>query len=146
MHYAGHGDFDPLERTRSGLLCSGGEWITGQDIAGLRVLPPLLFFNACKSARIRKRGMRGIRGGNVGIAESLMRGGVANFIGTYWPVEDEAAKRFAEVFYAGILRGDTLGSALAGARRNLMKARHADWGDYIHFGNPGYTVRKITGS
>jgi hypothetical protein len=32
-----------------------------------------------------------------------MRGRVANFVGTYWPVGDAASSRFADVFYSAIL-------------------------------------------
>jgi len=140
VHYAGHAGFDPVNRTRSGLICAGGEWLTGQDLAGLRVLPPLVFFNACESARVRKKGEEHI-GGNVGVAESLMRGGVANFIGTYWPVGDSAAFSFAETFYGDIISGSPLGVALNKARRALFGKEEADWGDYIHFGDPGFRIR-----
>jgi pimeloyl-ACP methyl ester carboxylesterase len=140
VHYAGHAGFDPVNRTRSGLICAGGEWLTGQDLAGLRVLPPLVFFNACESARVRKRGEEPI-GGNVGVAESLMRGGVANFIGTYWPVGDTAAYAFAEKFYGAIIARDSLGDALCKARQDLLEKKEGDWGDYIHFGNPLFHIR-----
>ena len=33
---------------------------------------------------------------SVGFAESLMRAGVANYVGTYWPVGDDAADEFSE--------------------------------------------------
>lgn len=140
VHYAGHAGFDPVNRTRSGLICAGGEWLTGQDLSELRVLPPLVFFNACESARVRKKGQEHI-GGNVGVAESLMRGGVANFIGTYWPVGDSAAYSFAETFYADIIKGSPLGGALGNARRALFDKKETDWGDYIHFGDPGFRIR-----
>lgn len=143
MHYAGHAGFDPIDRTRSGLICAGDEWLTGQDVAGLRLLPPLVFFNACESARVRKKEVES-GGGNVGVAESLMRGGVANFIGTYWPVGDTAAFSFADHFYRAIIAGEPLGGALRQARSRLLAAKEGDWGDYIHFGNPLFQLRKRT--
>jgi pimeloyl-ACP methyl ester carboxylesterase len=140
MHYAGHAGFDPVNRTRSGLICAGDEWLTGQDLAGLRSLPPLVFFNACESARVRKKA-EDASGGNVGAAESLMRGGVANFIGTYWPVGDAAAFTFADTFYSSIVAGESLGVALCKARGALLAGKEGDWGDYIHFGNPVFQLR-----
>src|SRR5207247_8495371 len=32
---------------------------------------------------------------SLGVAEALMRGGIANYMSTYWPVGDDAAKDFA---------------------------------------------------
>ena len=69
-----------------------------------------------------------------------MRGGVANYIGTYWPVGDKAAYAFAEKFYGAIIAGDSLGDALCKARQGLLAKKEGDWGDYIHFGNPLFRI------
>ena len=47
-----------------------------------------MVFNACESARTRnpRAHIRAKVDRNMGLAESLLRGGVANYIGTYWPV------------------------------------------------------------
>ena len=47
----------------------------------------------------------------------FLAGGVANYIGTYWPVGDAAAKTFAETFYGALLNGSPIGNALLEARR-----------------------------
>ena len=39
----------------------------------------------------------------VGLAEAFLRGGVANYVGTYWPVGDAAAEAFAQVFSTELL-------------------------------------------
>ena len=52
-----------------------------------------------------------------------MRGGIANFTSTYWPVGDAAAKNFAGTFYEKILAGDAIGKALLQGRRAIMQQR-----------------------
>jgi hypothetical protein len=154
VHYAGHGFFDPLRPGRSGLICAGDEVLTGIDLADAPHLPALVFFNACEVGRVRaaRRGARSVARKkpprpkprpreSTGVAESLLRGGVANFVGTYWEVGDAGAKRFAETFYTALLRGDAVDDAVLGARRSLAQARNKDWADYLHYGPRGYRLK-----
>jgi pimeloyl-ACP methyl ester carboxylesterase len=154
VHYAGHAFFDPMQRARSGLLCAGREVLSGQDLAGIGNLPSLMFFNACEAARVRSAGppvqqdqpsraevvQRGI-----GFAEALLRGGIANFIGTYWPVGDASAKAFAEEFYRQLLEGSTLNEALLLGRGEVKKLsgvdKSQDWADYVFYGDPQFRLK-----
>lgn len=155
VHYAGHAFFDPLDPSRSGILCADKRVISGPDLAGSSSLPSLMFFNACEAARVRKLdlgeapahvdrrdGVRGV----VSFAEALLRGGVKNYVGTYWPVGDGAAKLFAEVFYGDLLGGRTVGEALKAARQKVksgdgLQRGSNDWADYIHYGDPGFVLK-----
>jgi CHAT domain-containing protein len=154
VHYAGHGFFDPVRPGRSGLLCPNGEVVSGVDLADAQHLPALVFFNACEVGRVRgvRRTSRPARKAprpkpradqSIGVAESLLRGGVANFVGTYWEVGDAGAKRFADTFYAALVRGDAVDHAVLRARRALANAGDSDWADYLHYGPRGYRL-KIT--
>jgi CHAT domain-containing protein/pimeloyl-ACP methyl ester carboxylesterase len=153
VHYAGHAFFDPAAPERSGLICAPRDEqnpsvLSGADVAGLGQLPMLVFFNACESARVRglkkKTGaksnhpdrMRGL----VSVAEAMMRGGVANFLGTYWPVGDDAALQFATTLYKGLLEGQPLGPAVTRARQKVQETS-ADWADYIHYGSPNFILK-----
>ena len=90
LHYAGHASLDPVRVSRSGILCSDAP-LTGAELAELSSLPALVFFNACESARVRKRIKRESAHvtrdlsqrieRSVGLAEAFLRGGVANYIG-----------------------------------------------------------------
>jgi len=152
MHYAGHAFFEPATPSRSGILCAGKEVLSGADLANLGNLPSLAFFNACEAGRLRRgataakvdpklpakdRVQRG-----VSFAEAFLRGGIANYIGTYWPVGDAAALTFAENFYTGLLNGAPLGSALHTARKKVEEIKSADWADYILYGDPGLILKK----
>ncbi|MFT4250867.1 MAG: CHAT domain-containing protein [Caulobacter sp.] len=152
VHYAGHAFFDPVEPSRSGILCAERHVLSGADLAGISNLPSLMFFNACEAARVRK--LEGdpppprneqIRR-NVGFAEALLRGGVKNYVGTYWPVGDDAAKTFATTFYPELLAGREIGEALKKARLAVRGGKNGaagsnDWADYIHYGDPGFVLK-----
>lgn len=150
LHYAGHASFDPGHPARSGLLCSDAP-LTGADLAGLAKLPSLVFFNACESARIRSklkktryttRSLRERIERSVGVAEAFLRGGIANYLGTYWPVGDAAAERFATVFYNSLLAGESVGHSVHKARTAVDRLKSPDWADYLQYGSYEFTLKK----
>lgn len=149
VHYAGHASFDPDQRARSGILCAGNDVLSGEDIAGLGNLPALVFFNACETARVRgeKRKDRTPEVARdevdrtVSFAEAFLRGGVANFLGTYWPIGDAAATSFSTSFYRELLAGRTVTDALQAGRRAVREANSADWADYVFYGIPDFVLK-----
>jgi hypothetical protein len=165
VHYAGHAYFDPVVRSQSGLLCAGREVLSGADLANVGNLPALMFFNACEAARVRKAepppkaagGAKKIDGDavsaksseqvlrNTSFAESLLRGGVANFLGTYWPVGDAGASQFADTFYGTLLEGATLNAALSAARAAVKAIPSPDWADYVFYGDPDFRLKTPRG-
>ena len=70
-----------------------------------------------------------------------MRFGVANFVGTYWPVGDSSASSFAREFYNALLGGGTIGDALLAGRKVVEKSGSVDWADYIHYGDPRFKLK-----
>jgi CHAT domain-containing protein len=141
LHYAGHAFFNPEAPASSGLVCAD-EVLKGSDLAGISNLPALVFFNACESAKTRRlpatRRFNDLHVTSIGarvaapprservrqtygVAESLLRGGIANFIGTYWPVGDEAAMQFADSFLQLYLGGAVPGrSDTSGTQRSSI--------------------------
>jgi hypothetical protein len=150
LHFAGHAFFDPQEPARGGLVCDGHEVLRGADLASLGNLPALVFCNACEAARVRRRRAiggarrRAVQHDLGGIAEAFLAGGVANFIGTHWPVADDAARAFSQSLYESLLSHATLGAAVLGARRQLQVVPSIDWADYIHYGNPEFRLTRIS--
>jgi pimeloyl-ACP methyl ester carboxylesterase len=145
LHFAGHGFFDASDPGRSGLVCAGGDVLRGADLDGIGDLPALVFFNACEAARVRKPGVRGRRGlfglrKSSSLAEAFLNGGVANFVGTHWPVGDDAALAFSTRFYERLLAGERLGDAMLAARRRVFEQDSIDWADYVHYGNPAFLM------
>jgi pimeloyl-ACP methyl ester carboxylesterase len=145
VHYAGHAFFDPDQRAGSGILCYGREVLSGADLASLRQLPSLMFFNACESARVRRPGVQETASDEpvrptIGFAESFLAGGVANYLGTYWPVGDAAAETFSTIFYDSLLKEETLGTAVLKGRRAVFDAGSGDWANYVLYGIPGFKL------
>jgi CHAT domain-containing protein len=148
IHYAGHAFFDPAHPANSGILCAGHEVLSGADIAGVGRLPNLIFFNACESGRLRtatkgkkQLGIHEQIERNVGLAEAFLRGGAANYIGTYWPVGDESASTFAQEFYQRVLDGEPLGAAILAAGKSIHDTS-VDWADYIFYGSPEFLLNR----
>ena len=158
VHYAGHAHFDELRRERSGILCADEATLSGADLAGISRLPTMMFFNACESGRLRTR--RAARNAgesttrvesnderlarmerSVSMAEAFLRGGVANFIGTYWPVNDAAASAFARTFYEAILQGKTMNRSVQLGRAAVREVHSRDWTNYIFYGNPDFVIK-----
>lgn len=143
VHYSGHAYFDEDQRDRCGLLCAGDQVLTGKDIAGIAKLPFLMMLNACQSARARNA--RGARKAALKpsaprtIAETMLCSGIANFIGTYWPVDDTDASTFAGRFYGALLENKNLGDAILAARESIESK--SDWANYILFGDPSATFK-----
>lgn len=143
MHYAGHAYFDPANPRASGLRCADGTVLGSAELERIAELPTLVFLNACESGRIRRSGSKGANRieENIGVAEALLRGGIANFVATNWPVGDQAASTFASAFYRQILDGHPIGPAMASARKELNSNQQVDWANYIHYGSSDFRVK-----
>ena len=142
IHFAGHAWFDPAAPASSGILCAGGRVLSGSDLAAMDSVPALVFFNACESGRLRAT-VNPLRqlDRSVGFAEAFLRGGVANFIGTWWPVSDSAATAFAAALYRDLARGESIGAALNAARGAVRELPSADWANYLHYGSYDFTLK-----
>jgi hypothetical protein len=146
VHYAGHAFFDPADPGRSGLLCAGREVLAGADLADLSSLPALVFFNACESGRVRRATAATLRQrvrASAGVAEAFLRGGLANYLGTYWPVGDTAAVAFAETFYTRLLAGAALGEAVLAGRKSVKGVGSVDWADYVFYGCAEFALKLV---
>ena len=72
--------------------------------------------------RAVRRSLR-LRSRPISVAEAFLAGGVANFIGTHWPVGDAAASLFSTSLYSHLVRGDDLGAAILGVAPAAARAR-----------------------
>jgi hypothetical protein len=151
VHYIGHAFFDRESPSQSGIVCAGNEVLSGRDLGAVANLPALAFFNACESGRLRaaRRSREAANGQRTreavarhrAFAEVFLKGGIPNYIGTYWPVGDAAASTFAGTFYDALLGGESIATALCRARTAIFEARSADWADYMHYGNHEFRMK-----
>ena len=156
LHFAGHAYFDAENPGNGGLACAKRELLRGADLEPLANLPALVFCNACEAARVRRppptvgaaraagRPGVGLRRSMSSVAEAFLAGGVANFLGTHWPVGDEAASTFSLQAYGALLEGDTLGAAVLAGRARLAALPSIDWADYVHYGNVDFRLLPAT--
>jgi CHAT domain len=141
VHYAGHGDFDPVDPTRAGWLFAGG-LITSGEIERLDEVPAIIVANACLSSQTAHT--EAPEAALLpSIADEFFKLGVRNYIGTAWEVNDLGAERFATAFYDALLPGSgpgaSFGEAVRVARRELWKDERlfgALWAAYQHYGDP----------
>jgi hypothetical protein len=152
LHYAGHAWFDARDPARGGLVCAGRDVLRGADLETIGNLPALVFCNACEAARVRRARPQAPRAAVTraqarraapGMAEAFLGGGVANFLGTHWPVGDESALTYSRTLYQSLLAGATLGTAVRDARERLAALPSLDWADYVHYGNPEFRLTGI---
>jgi hypothetical protein len=148
IHYAGHAVFDTRHQDQSGLVLERGEVCFAQKIQRLLEGSPLVFLNACESARLRDDSDRDPPEGSYerdpkeGLASAFVYGGALACIGTMWPVTDTEAADFAVAFYGHVLEGQPLGEAMRRAR-TMTAENHADdpsWASFVLYGDPTYSL------
>jgi CHAT domain-containing protein len=72
-----------------------------------------------------------------------VRGGVASYVGTYWPVGDAEAASFAATFYGELVQGRSVGSAVNAGREAVRKLKSVDWADYVHYGAYDFVIKGL---
>ena len=140
IHFDGHGSFD-TER-QIGVLCfekdddDSGKSETylvpadrlGEILSDHRV--PLVVLEACRSAAVTGNAI------SRSVAPRLIRSGAGSVLSMSHAVHVEAARRLLDRFYRELVRGATVGHAVAEGRRALNASR-ARW---IEYGPRGRTV------
>ena len=142
VHYSGHGTFESKKPNLGGWVLSRKVTLTAREIFRTRQVPRVVFANACFSAVTAGAGAPSTEETNrklAGFAQAFFARGVQNYIGTGWKVEDDAAVRFAQVFYEKAMAGDLLGDALAAARREIFDLG-STWGAYQHYGQSSVRI------
>jgi CHAT domain len=163
LHYAGHCFFDPNDPAQSGWIFTDGVVLSAHELERIDRVPPLVVSNACESGITPDRSRERSAALVPSFAESFFAQGVANYVGTAWPVDDIAARLFATILYGSLL-GLNVGADgqvqavvppgagslkprpmhLAMLRARLAIARTSSgrgtWGAYQHYGNPNYRM------
>lgn len=148
VHYAGHAAFDRDRPDQSGLVLDGDEVCFAQKIQRLLRGNPLVFLNACESARLKTDDERPPPEGTYegdprdGLASAFVYGGALACIGATWPVSDLVAADFAVSFYRSMLAGHALGPALLEARKATAATSVDDpsWAAFVLYGDPAFRL------
>jgi hypothetical protein len=155
LHFAGHCVFEwGGDPTQSGWIFNAAtrELLTADELNRIDRIPKFVFSNACESGITPDRSQERSDKLAPSFAEAFFARGVANFVCTAWPVDDEAARTFALTLYAGLLGIDRSDAKLAFRNTGpipmhlaIRQARleiaattngRTTWGAYQHYGNP----------
>ena len=135
LHYAGHAFFKKRHSDRSGLKLFDGTF-TASELASTEVLvPPLVFLNACESARVRDDDLPppedAKERADLSLAEGILRAGARTLLGNFWKVLDTSASDLARVVYEELSKGAPVGKAMLRGRRKLFDAQDSSWASYL---------------
>jgi photosystem II stability/assembly factor-like uncharacterized protein len=146
IHYTGHAVFDPRRPERTGLKLAGERMLLASQIEGVLRGHPLVFLNACSSAREAERQVAYVGPQAEGLAAAFLAGGAAGFVGAQWPIFDRGSRDFAFAFYQRLLDGASIGDALCTARSDSRAHRPTDatWASFVFYGNPALHLAEPT--
>lgn len=131
VHFAGHGDFG--DRGEPGWIMADGQIALLDEIFRGAAVPPLLVFaNSCGAGPSATRTARGL----ADAARAVLKHGVRAYLGTLWALHDGGSAAFASSFYAALVTGSTLASAVTAARESLLGAHPFTWANYVLYGDP----------
>ena len=142
LHFASHADYSADDPDASPIILSDDDLLPAdlglRDVRKLRAARPLVFLNACNSAKMGFK-PTGMGGWARKWVEDVQ---VTAFIGTHWEVNDFLAGEFAKHFYAGLLQEMTLGAAFRAARLHVHQLAPANptWLAYTLYGDPNTRI------
>jgi hypothetical protein len=131
VHFDGHGGFDPTSQGRQYALGGAGQGVLvfekedgspeivtaaqiAQNLADCRV--PIFVLNACQSGQAGQDPFSSV-------ATRLVSLGAKGVVAMAYSVYAEAAKHFIGRLYEQLVLGESLSSALAGGRREILNKR-----------------------
>ncbi len=158
VHIAAHGQFVADDVHRSGVVIGNGKFLTSAEIDQLRVVPDLVFLNCChlgkfddptrteEERELDRQQRLDLTRFAASISEQLIEIGVGAVVAAGWAVDDEAAARFASVFYDRLTGGAKLGDAVLAARQAAHALGGTTWGAYQVYGSPDFRLAKEAGA
>jgi CHAT domain-containing protein len=125
IHYSGHADADPA--TKIPRLVLNDQPLSSTEIErAVSNNGPVVILNGCDTASVE------------GLADAFIKSGAQLVVGTLFDVPDAGARRWAEVFYKGLISKQQAGEALRLARQATLKdpACSTAWMAFVMYGNP----------
>ncbi len=136
MHIASHGVYHEDRPDDTGAILARGAMLTTDTIGQLTSVPDVVFLNCCSLGRI------GLHRMAAGLAREFMAIGVRALVAAAWPIDDNAARVFAETFYRELIAGRPLGDTITRARNMCAEVGGREtWAAYQCYGDPGFVLR-----
>lgn len=143
IHYAGHSVFNADHPEASAWRLYDGPLSAVEVQQNAEGLPPLVVYSSsCEAARDANSDRLSHRLRLLGLASAFLSAGVQSYIGSFWPVPDEAAADLAGRFYESLMRGKPIAEALRVAKQLSQKRLESPllWAGITLFGDPLYTI------
>jgi beta-lactamase superfamily II metal-dependent hydrolase/CHAT domain-containing protein len=136
VHIASHGVYHDDRPDETGAILARGALLTVDTIRQLTSVPDVVFLNCCSIGRI------GLHRMAAGLAREFMAIGVRALVAAAWPIDDHAARVFAETFYRELISGRPLGDTITRARNVCAEVGGREtWAAYQCYGDPGFVLR-----
>lgn len=143
LHFASHAIVDEERPLRSALMLAtdstsaDGKW-SADEIYRSTLRADLVVLSACSTAA----GAQSAGEGVMSLARAFLHAGAGATVATLWDVPDAPGPLFADVLYRELAAGQSLGVAVAEARRELRRrgAPPRSWAAYVLTGNPSARV------
>lgn len=147
IHLSGHGVFNEDPDKGSGMVIGNNRFLSTREIQQMSTVPEFVFVNCCHLGKANGEAeelyqQRFKLAANIGT--QLINNGVKCVIAAGWAVNDDAALKFADVFYEQMNEGATFGNAVKEAREAIFKDNKNinTWGAYQAYGDPYYRFDK----
>jgi beta-lactamase superfamily II metal-dependent hydrolase len=136
VHIASHGVYREDRPEETGAILARGAILTADTIRQLTLVPDVVFLNCCTLGRIGLHRMAS------SLAREFMAIGVRALVAPAWPIDDQAARAFAETFYRELIAGRPLGDTITRARNVCAEVGGVEtWAAYQCYGDPGLVLR-----
>ena len=136
VHIASHGVYHEDHPADTGAILARGALLTIDTIRQLTSVPDVVFLNCCSLGRV------GLNRMAAGLAREFMAIGVRALVAAAWPIDDNAARVFAETFYRELIAGRPLGDTVTRARNICAEVGGREtWAAYHCYGDPGFVLR-----
>ena len=136
VHIASHGVYHDDQPADTGAILARGALLTTDTIRQLTSVPDVVFLNCCSLGRV------GLNRMAAGLAREFMAIGVRALVTAAWPIDDNAARVFAETFYRELIAGRPLGDTVTRARNICAEVGGREtWAAYHCYGDPGFVLR-----
>jgi hypothetical protein len=136
VHFACHGDFDPL-RNANYLVLPEGRLYPGTLASMTDNRCQLVLMNSCISGIVAREARNGDQA--LGLSNALLYAGAEEVVATLWQLEPEPAIEFADTFYSLWQEADKTTAAVVLEAQKALRARYPgdvlSWGAHSFFGN-----------
>ena len=117
IHFAAHAVVDGSHPELSAIVLANSELLDAHAIEELDLGADLVSLSGCSTAN----GYLVAGEGTLGLTRAFLVAGARSVVASWWDVEDGAARRFMELFYAGLAEGEDRDRALMHARAAMAE-------------------------